>query len=112
VVAKLIATLPNIPQPSAEQLKNNPVYGRYRSQITAADLSPNGRVLMVMNYHSLFFYIRNTKDWSDIGNKTPEQLDFPWLPQAEAVAFAKDGKAIYIGSEQRPTPMIRFRFIK
>jgi hypothetical protein len=112
VQAKFIANLPNIPQPSAEQLKENPVYGRYRSQITAADISPNGRVLMVMNYHSLFFYIRGAKDWSDLDKIKPEALSFPWLPQAEAVAFSKDGKAIYIGSEQRPSPILRFRLIK
>jgi hypothetical protein len=111
--AKLLTTLVGIPQPTALQLKDNPVYGRYRSQITGADLSPNGRVLMVMNYHSLFFYIRhNNDDWSKAAQTTPESLDFPWLPQAEAVSFNAAGTAIYIGSEQRPVPIIRYRLIK
>jgi hypothetical protein len=113
VTATFVGNLLGIPQPTAAQLKDNPVYGRYRSQITAADLSPNGRVLIAINYHSLFFYIRDKQqNWASALQKSPESLHFPWLPQAEAVSFSAEGNAIYIGSEQRPVPIIRYQLVR
>ncbi|WP_155844842.1 hypothetical protein [Arenimonas oryziterrae] len=111
-VAEKIATLPGIAQPSEQELEKNPVYGRYRSQISGADLSPNGRVLAVMNYHSIYFYIRAPgQSWPAATQRPPSQLRFPWLPQAEAIAFSTDGSTLLIGSEQRPTPLLRFRVV-
>lgn len=43
-VAELLGLLPGIEQPSARDLSLNPVYGRYRSQVTAADLAERPRV--------------------------------------------------------------------
>jgi len=110
--AELLATLSDISQPSQEELKKNPVYGRYRSQITAADLSPNGRVLAVLNYHSVHLYVRNSgQDWAQVMKTMPGQLELPWLPQAEGIAFSPDGRSLLIGSEQRPSPLIMYRAI-
>jgi hypothetical protein len=111
-VAERIATLPAIAQPSQAELKKNPVYGRYRSQITGADLSPNGRVLAVLNYHSLHLYVRNAgQEWAEAMKQAPGQLELPWLPQAEGVAFSPDGRSLLIGSEQRPSPLLMYRAI-
>jgi hypothetical protein len=108
--AELLATLSDISQPSQEELKKNPVYGRYRSQITGADLSPNGRVLAVLNYHSVHLYLRNAgQDWAAVMKTVPGQLELPWLPQAEGIAFSPDGRSLLIGSEQRPSPLIVYR---
>ena len=110
--AELLATLSDISQPSQEELKKNPVYGRYRSQITAADLSTNGRVLAVLNYHSVHLYVRNAgQDWAQVMKTVPGQLELPWLPQAEGIAFSPDGRSLLIGSEQRPSPLIMYRAI-
>jgi hypothetical protein len=110
--AERIATLSSISQPSQEELKKNPVYGRYRSQITGADLSTNGRVLAVLNYHSVHFYVRNTgQDWEGVMQSPPGMLELPWLPQAEGIAFSPDGRSLLIGSEQRPSPLIQYRAI-
>jgi uncharacterized protein YjiK len=110
--AELIATLRDISQPSQDELKKNPVYGRYRSQITAADLSANGRVLAVLNYHSVHLYVRNAgQDWAQVMKTVPGQLELPWLPQAEGIAFSPDGRSLLVGSEQRPSPLILYRAI-
>jgi hypothetical protein len=88
------------------------VYGRYRSQITGADLSPNGRVLAVLNYHSIHLYVRDTgEEWSAAMKQPPGELTFPWLPQAEAIAFSPDGRSLLIGGEQRPSPLLMYRAI-
>lgn len=112
-VAERLATLPGIAQPTPQELELNPTYGRYRSQVSGADLSPNGRVLAVMNYHSLYFFVRQPGEaWAATMTRNPGTLRFPWLPQAEAIAFSTDGGTLLIGGEQRPTPLFRFRAVK
>lgn len=112
--AELATTLPGIDQPDAEDLQANPVYGRYRSQITAADLSPDGQVLAVLNYSALYFYTRKAETgWRrTLVKARPGKITLPWLPQAEAVAFAADGKSLLIGSEQIPSPLLRYRIYR
>ena len=113
LVATPVALLPGIAQPSTEDLRQNPVYGRYRSQVSGADLSPNGRVLAVLNYHSVHLYVRGpAQSWAQALDKaTPDELPLPWLPQAEGIAFSLDGTSLLIGSEQRPSPLLRFRVV-
>lgn len=113
VVASKIGEFSGIAQPDAEELKKNPVFGRYRAQITSATLSPNGRVLIIMNYHSAYFFIRNpAEDWTSSIVRKPFALNFPWLPQAEAISFNREATELYIGSEQRPVPILRYRIIR
>ena len=110
--AELVTTLSGISQPSETELKKNPVYGRYRSQVSGADLSPNGRVLAVLNYHSIYLYVRAPNQaWGQALQAQPGRLVFPWLPQAEGIAFSSDGRSLLIGSEKRPAPLLRFRVI-
>jgi len=109
-VAELIGTLPGIEQPDETDFRRSPTYGRYRAQITAADLSPNGRVLAVLNYRSVHFVVRGTDgDWRPgLAEKLPH-MALPWLPQAEAIAFSLDGRSLTVASEQLPSPIIRFQ---
>lgn len=109
-VAAHLGNLPGIEQPDAGDLRRSPIYGRYRAQVTAADLSPNGRVLAVLNYRSVHFIVRlRNGDWAQALRAKPSQLPLPWMPQAEAIAFATDGLSLVIGSEQLPSPLLRYR---
>ena len=44
--------LAGVPQPDAESLRSNPRAARIRDQVTAADLSPDGRTLAVLTYRT------------------------------------------------------------
>lgn len=114
VVAERIGTLPGIRQPDATDLQLNPVYGRYRSQVTGIDLSPNGRVLAILNYRTLYFLVRpRGGDWARaLERPRLPSLAMPWLPQAEAVAFEADASGLVVGSEQLPSPFLRYRVIR
>jgi hypothetical protein len=106
----LLTRLQGIAQPDAKTMNTKGDVGRYRSQITGADLSPDGQTVAVLNYQKVYFY------------KLPEQpvygidpitsINLPWLPQAEAIIFSLDGNSLFIGSEQMPSPLIRFDRIK
>jgi len=41
----------------------------------------------------------------------PDVLVFPWLPQAEGIAFSLDGRRLLVGSEHQPTPLLAYRAI-
>lgn len=105
--ARVIGALAGIAQPSAEDLERNPVYGRYRSQITAADISPDGRMLAVLNYRTVYLYPRHAdENWAQATARPGSERVFPWLAQAEALGFAVDGKGLWISSERQPTPLL------
>ena len=48
-------------------------------------------------------------DWTPALGGKPSHLTLPWMPQAEAIAFAPDGLSLVIGSEQLPSPLLRYR---
>ncbi|PKM07704.1 MAG: hypothetical protein CVV14_07400 [Gammaproteobacteria bacterium HGW-Gammaproteobacteria-4] len=105
--ARVVGALAGIAQPNAEDLQRNPVYGRYRSQITAADISPDGRILAVLNYRAAYIYRRRAdEDWARAVARPGTELVFPWLAQAEAIGFTSDGKGLWISSERQPTPLL------
>ncbi len=107
-VARLLGHLGGIAQPTAADLERNPVYGRYRAQVSAADLSPDGRTLAVLNYMAVYVYHREAgADWSS-ALANPQRLNFAWMPQAEAITFSLDGRDLWVAGEQRPSPLIRF----
>ena len=106
--ARRVGRLRGIAQPSAAELAQNPVYGRYRSQVTAADLSPDGRTLAVLNYQAVYLYRRDPGARWPSALSRPRRLDFTWMPQAEALGFSLDGGSLWVAGEQRPSPLIEF----
>lgn len=101
-----VGTFEGIEQPDAATMNNKSDYGRYRAQITGADLSPDGRVIALLNYQQVTFYPMPGKSTTAL--KPLSKIVLPWLPQAEGIAFSADGKALLIGGEQPPTPLIRY----
>lgn len=107
-VPELLGTLAGVTQPTAEDLERTPVFGRYRSQITAMDISPDGRLMAVLNYRTAYLYPRaESEDWAAALARTPIEAPYPWLAQAEAIAFSLDGDALWIGTERLPAPLLR-----
>ena len=106
----LVATLEDIAQPDADTMNKKGDYGRYRAQITAADLSPDNRTIAVLNYQQVTFFPMPKK--SKVRLKPLSTLTLPWLPQAEGITYSRDGKQLFIGSEQAPTPVIRYDLLQ
>ncbi|MCB1567717.1 MAG: hypothetical protein KDI69_02715 [Xanthomonadales bacterium] len=106
-VAEFRGQLAGIVQPSARDLSANPVYGKYRSQITAADISADGQRLAVMSYQHLYLWPRHLDGWPAALAQAPTRLDLPWMAQAEAMGFDASGATVWISSEHLPAPLIR-----
>ena len=104
--ARRIGRLAGVPQASAELRRNDPKLARLFPQVTAADLSPDGRTLAVLTYGSVLFYRRvPAEDWRVAVARTPEAHDVPLIPQAEALAWSAGGAGLYATGEFKPAPL-------
>ncbi|GAB3358020.1 SdiA-regulated/phytase-like domain-containing protein [Lysobacter tyrosinilyticus] len=106
--AQLIGTLAGVPQPTARELRANAKQARIMNQVTAADIAPDGRTLAVMTYRNLLLYPRrNGESWAQAVARAPRVIELPWIPQAEALGWTADGKALYATGEFIPAPLYR-----
>jgi hypothetical protein len=104
VVAYKIAEVRRIPPPSKQDLLQK--YGKYRSQPTALDLSPDGLQAVVLTYkHAYLFNRRHSDSWAAVLSGHPILIPLP-LPQErddfhqrEAICFAPDRQSLFVTSE-------------
>ena len=104
IVAKKAAEVRQIPPPSDEDLLQK--YGKYRSQPTALDLSPDGRQAVVLTYkHAYLFNRESHNSWAAALSGQPQTIPLP-LPQdrsdfrqREAICFVAGSSALLITSE-------------
>jgi hypothetical protein len=108
LTAELLGALAAIPQPTADEIAAAPHYAKYLSQITAADIAPDRSSIAILTYRRAYLYRRRMdEDWAQAVAHEPIQLSFGWLPQAEALAFALDGRSFYVSGEHLPAPIMQ-----
>ena len=105
-VAERIGTLAGVPRASEAEQRDDPEGARLRGQVTAADISPDGRTLAVLTYDAVLLYDRGTADWGEAVGGTPTVHDLTLLPQAEAIAWTPEGHGLYATGEFRPAPLL------
>ena len=105
LTAKPVAEVGNIPQPDFTFLLTNPFFGRYASQPTAMDISPDGSQLAILTYNYGYIYkLEKNEEWEQALKLKPLVFKLPELRQAEALGFSQDGNII-VTSEKRPAPL-------
>ncbi|WP_407908879.1 hypothetical protein [Lysobacter claricitrinus] len=78
------------------------------AQVTAASVSPDGLRLAVLTYRYLLVYKRAPdEDWARAVAHPPRVLTLPWLPQAEAMGWDRDGRHVFTTGEFVPAPLYR-----
>lgn len=81
----------------------------FPNQPTGMDISADGTMATVVTYYGIFLFRREAAEsWADAFLRKPADLGPHGLPQAEAVAFSKDGKSIFAVSERANSPIVRF----
>jgi len=110
LLAKKVVTMESLPQPTQKDRESNPFMGPYLSQITAMDLSADGRNLAVLTYQDVFIYHRDRGEmWAAALLRVPQTLPRHFLIQAEAICFSQDGRSIFATSERKvSSPLIRY----
>ncbi len=99
-IARHVAQVSRVPQPTAAQRKQKSYLGRRRGEVTAMDFAADGSGAVVLTYGSLLYYPRRTNEpWAEALARDPVQLDSPDLLQVEAACFSADGKQLYVAAE-------------
>ncbi len=93
--ARLLAKIDQIPPPTSGDLLSP--YGRYRSQPTAMDLSPDGLMLLILTYKHAYLLRRQAgQPWHELAAVDETIVPLPQkalgLVQREAACFSPDSK--------------------
>lgn len=85
----------------------SPAGSRSESVITAGDIAPDGRRLILRDLHRLYEFALPTTNqtFDDIWKQKPRVFSSPQLSQGEAVCYSRDGRSLYLTSENLPTPL-------
>lgn len=106
--ARPVTKVGGIPKPTTEDLREDPLYGRFRSQPTAMDLSPDGALIAILTYKQVFLFDRQSNEsWPQVFGRAPVPLVIPRMRQAEALCFGADGRSLLMTSEKLPAPLYR-----
>lgn len=78
--------------------------------ITAADISADGKQILVRNYEKVFYWRRNATEsiWQTM-KQAPRELPYKQEKQGEAIAFTPDGKGYYTTSEGIYAPIYYYK---
>ncbi len=108
LVARRIGSVPGIPPPTRSDVKAARWLGRYFAMPTAFDLSPDGRLAVVLTYREAYLYERSAdENWPETFARPPQRIALPAMAQAEAIAFARDGRTIFVTSEGLGAPLFQ-----
>jgi hypothetical protein len=104
IVARKVGEIIRIPEPSSQDLMHK--YGKYRSQPTALDFSPDGLHAIVLTYkHAYLYHLNGFVSWGSAFKARPITIALPLpqdqsdLRQRESICFTSDGSAFIVSSE-------------
>jgi hypothetical protein len=72
------------------------------TQINAADISSDGKEVLIKNYHQVYYWFKENDNESlkELLNGKPAFLPYVTEPQGEAITFDRSGKGYYTLSEE------------
>jgi hypothetical protein len=95
-------------EPAVATLLGKLPEGAVDGEVTGLDVSKDGRTLAVLSYRGLYLWSRAPgASWGEALQQSPRELSLPRMRKAEAVAFDQASATIFVGSEKRPTPLVR-----
>jgi hypothetical protein len=99
-VARLVGTVPHLPQPEGWQKELRIPTGAYRGEPCAMAFSADGSLAAVLTYGDLLLFPRAAgQSWAEALARKPVRLPGHLLPQAEAVCFSADDRHLFVASE-------------
>lgn len=81
--------------------------------IVAADVSEDGREILIKNYDNIFYWARNPgESLEETIKTTPEVLPYSPEPQGESITFSRKGEGYYTISERKKKTAQHLYFYK
>lgn len=88
----------------------SPVPLPFADQPTGLDISADGSLAAVVTYYGVFLFPRAAKEtWADAFARKAAPPAPHQMPQTESIAFARDGKTLFVVSEGKASPIKRFQ---
>lgn len=76
------------------------------SLTTALDVSPDGRLAIVLTYGDAYVWSRGEDEaWGDAFARAPLRVTMPARRQGESICFGADGRSLFLTSEKLPAPL-------
>lgn len=74
--------------------------------VTAGDMSPDGRRLVLLHYRDAYLFTRQDDEaWAAALGRAPVRIPMPRRKQGEALCFDDAGRALWLTSELPPAPL-------
>ena len=102
VTAKFLGPVHSLPDPPRRDVEMAGITKDWYWQPTAMDFSPDGRYAVILTYAGVYLYRRGDgQSWYQALNTEPYGLTINRIRDAESIAFAADGRVLYLTVEAR-----------
>ena len=106
--ATFLGLIESLPAPTLNDVQNASFTDNWHWQPTAMDLSPDGKLAVILTYRAIYVYrLDPAKTLFDNLNGTAYALGLGKYPDAESVVFGADSQSIFVTLEGRRAPLIR-----
>lgn len=103
LTAEYLGEIPGLPRLTLGERAAAPLESRYVHAPTGLDISRDGASAVLVTARHAYVYRRLPgHSWLEAFAQPAAVLPLPDVPQIEAVAFAADGRALFVGAEGRP----------
>ena len=108
-VARERLRLDFLPQPSAKERQARFPAARLGGSPTALDIDSDNRRAVLLTYRDVWVFQRSEGEtWWQALARQPQHLDLPPMVQAEAIAFDRHGRGVFVSGERLPAPLLRY----
>ena len=109
ITATNVGALSSLPQPSKLDRDRALARQDWHWQPTAMDISATGNAAVILTYRGIYLYPRvNKQSWYEALQNEPRKIELRGVKEAEAIAFSADGDAVFVTTEKRHPPLLRF----
>lgn len=108
VTAKWLGTIAGLPRPSRQDVEFAPKTKDWHWQPSSMDISEDNRAAVILTYRAVYYFLRRPgQDWYDTFNTRPLRISLGNFRNAEAVAFADDGRTVIVTGENENALLLR-----
>jgi hypothetical protein len=113
LVADVLGLVTSIPQPTEDDIRRALLEQNWHWQPTAMDISADNTTAAILTYRAVYVFARNAKEsWFAAVQRDPVRLDISGIGEAESVVLSHNGESIFITTEGRDPPLIRFDYLQ
>jgi hypothetical protein len=101
------------PYATSGEITANKIVSLPFGKVVGADVSPDGKEILMKNYNKIFYWKTSTTNTVDaILKQSPSEIPYEAEPQGESIAWARDGSGFYTLSEKNPNKKSYLYFYK